>query len=414
MPLWRSAAAVALLACLSSPFLHQLPLLKECDLAMAGALDSLDKWPSVMPGSLLRNLSNWPFNPEGYHGPNTWTTSGSSSAGFFEGWYYKLTSSAGETLIVIPGVIFRPNIPDGGFCFVMVGDPSHPEAPGRYQLHRFPLSQFSTTAAGRGGAGWEVRIGANRFRADSLHLSIQAAEQAASGYVEAVSSQPWPTSLVLPDVMGWFAWLPGMECRHGVVSLYSKLKGSLELNGRPFVATSAYIEKDWGSAFPRTYTWIQASFDETATLLLSVASIPFPSDRLELTRFRGFLGGLWLPQHGGLYRFATYTGAVVESLSVSPDENRVRVVIRSAQHALTVTAEGRREEALRLHGPTPGGHFEPWVDEMLGARVQVELVRRSDGQMVFSGESEQGGLEIESSEAGTRAGGIRLLETGSG
>ena len=51
---------------------------------------------------------------------------------------------------------------------------------------------------------------------------------------------------------------------------------------------------------------------------------------------------------------------------------------------------------------------------MLGARVRVHLERRSDGQTVFSGESVEGGLEIESSEAGTRAGGIRLLEKGAG
>ena len=28
-----------------------------------------------------------------------------------------------------------------------------------------------------------------------------------------------PASLLLPDVMGWFAWIPMMECRHGVVNL---------------------------------------------------------------------------------------------------------------------------------------------------------------------------------------------------
>ena len=51
---------------------------------------------------------------------------------------------------------------------------------------------------------------------------------------------------------------------------------------------------------------------------------------------------------------------------------------------------------------------------MLGATVSVQLVRRSDEQLIFMGLSREGGLEIESSEAGSRLGGVRLLENGAG
>eukprot|EP01052_Picozoa_sp_SAG31_P068245 SAG31_NODE_27050_length_432_cov_0.768769_1_plen_65_part_00 len=49
---------------------------------------------------------------------------------------------------------------------------------------------------------------------------------------------------------------------------------------------------------------------------------------------------------------------------------------------------------------------------MLGAAVSVQLVRRSDESIIYSGQSSEGGLEIESSEAGTRLGGIALLPDG--
>ena len=124
----------------------------------------------------------------------------------------------------------------------------------------------------------------------------------------------------------------------------------------------AYVEKDWGSKFPKTWVWIQANHFEAlenssgavGTLMLSVASIPFPSDQvglvafymavlppvcyqltlrqvktlfqLELFRFRGFLGCLNLPGGQGLYRFATYTGAVIDKLDVSQDQG---IVLRS-------------------------------------------------------------------------------------
>ena len=35
-----------------------------------------------------------------------------------------------------------------------------------------------------------------------------------------------------------------------------------------------------------------------ATLLFTAASVPFPSDRLELGRINGFVGFLWLPGSG--------------------------------------------------------------------------------------------------------------------
>jgi hypothetical protein len=129
---------------------------------------------------------------------------------------------------------------------------------------------------------------------------------------------------------------------------------------------------------------------------------------VEATRFRGFLGCLWLPNHGGLYRFATYTGAVVERLVVQRNQSRVSLALRSAQYRLTVLAGGKREAAVTLHGPTPGGRFEPFVREMLDAEVEVRLERRSDAAVLFRGRGMAGGLEIESMEPG----GMRHLEVG--
>ena len=178
-----------------------------------------------------------------------------------------------------------------------------------------------------------------------MHLDLLGNSSSATGQQRAVgrvlltSPTPFPTSVLLPDINGWATWLC-MECKHGIVSLKSDLHGSLSVNGHvidyggegghvPGRAV-AYVEKNWGSSFPKTWMWIQSSnfhttsttgevgaeAQVTGTLLLSVASIPFPSVANEWTRIRGFIGALWLPDHGGLYRFATYTGASIESLVI--------------------------------------------------------------------------------------------------
>lgn len=322
---------VAWVAVALAPVLHQLPIPEWLDLAVANILHQLEPvCHPIVASEQLRASDLTVFHPEGYHGPDSWTTSGSEQSGFFEGWYFKMVSQSGRTLVAIPGVIYGQGLKDGsgGFAFVMMADPDSNFSQ-RVKLHKFPTESLQ---ARRDVQSWELRIGTNRFSANIVDLNILSEGQSIVGKVEMSNVTAWPATPLLPDVMGWFAWLPGMECRHGVISLRSKMRGAFVVNGETIDMDGgvAYVEKDWGSNFPKTWVWMQAShftnhehLPETATLLLSLASIPFPSDKLQVLRFRGFLGGLWLPSHGGLFSFATYTGAVIEKLLTSNNKSRV-------------------------------------------------------------------------------------------
>lgn len=115
-------------------------------------------------------------------------------------------------------------------------------------------------------------------------------------------------------------------------------------------------------------------------------------------RFRGFLGGLWVG--GQLYRFATYTGAVIERIqvlhSVGGGSVGAEIVIRTAQHRLELNATGNHANAAVLYGPAPGGRFVPYVREMLGAELRVRLTSRSDGTVLFDAIGLHAGFELES------------------
>lgn len=399
-----------------TPVLHQLPIPRWLDMAAASFLDQLEPFGHAwLTSEQLRSSGLTIFHPEGYHGPESWTSSGSKQSGFFEGWYFKLVSQSGRTVVAIPGVIYGQGLKDesGGFAFVMVADPTSSNTSQRLKIHRYPAEALQ---ARPDGEAWGLKVGPHSFSSNVVELNIQSEDQNIIGKVDMFNISAWPASSLLPDVMGWFAWLPGMECRHGVISLHSEMRGHFVANGETINMNGgvAYAEKDWGSNFPKTWVWMQASHfanhankAQKATLMLSIASIPFPSDKFNLFRFRGFLGGLWLPSHGGLFRFATYTGAQVEKLVTSNNQSRVEVELRSAQYHLAVTAEGSRPDAVLLHGPTPGGEFKPFVHEMLDAKITARLTRRSDGALLFEGQSAYGGLEIESMEDG----GIHLLET---
>eukprot|EP00037_Helgoeca_nana_P002629 m.35011 g.35011 ORF g.35011 m.35011 type:complete len:437 (+) comp12733_c0_seq1:48-1358(+) len=419
------------LSLLLAPAVHLVaPTDSWIDLAAAQSLDTFDAISeNLMGGGPVDITSKWlsdslrrtgltVFNPSGWHGPQSWTTSGSSDSGFFEGWYYKCVTTAGRTVVLIPGGIYG----SGGnktFAFVILADPSAERPEDRVQLFEYPIDELVSTKGPNGQ--WSVRVGQSVFSPDAVSVRLLDPVTNASvvhGDIRLENSIRWPASILLPDVMGWFAWLPGMECRHGVVSLDSDVVGEMKIRGKAVGFTGggkAYVEKDWGSAFPRTWLWCQSNHficdeetpgpwcQQSATLLLSIASIPFPSNEVEIFRFRGFLGGLRVGDT--LYRFATYSGAVIERFEAT-QRGAATVSIRTPQHRLEVWALGDMETAALLHGPTPGGRFEPFVHEMLGAELKVRLTRRSDGKVIFEAVGQHAGLEIESKEPG----GLSLLK----
>ena len=63
----------------------------------------------------------------------SWTTSGGAGSSFFEGWYYKIESADGQTVVVIPGIIFGEF---ESFAFVMFSAPAVTGSNRRIALYR--------------------------------------------------------------------------------------------------------------------------------------------------------------------------------------------------------------------------------------------------------------------------------------
>lgn len=146
-----------------TPLVHQMGVPACVDLAVAAFLDRVEQFPALVSSGLLRRSGLGVFRPEGYHGPESRSTSGTLKTGFFEGWYYKLTNGNGETVVVIPGVTFGDL---ESFAFVMVGDASAGDASEPIRLERYPVSDLEI----RGGDDWSVRVGPNAFSAGSTFV----------------------------------------------------------------------------------------------------------------------------------------------------------------------------------------------------------------------------------------------------
>jgi tocopherol cyclase len=310
------------------------------------------------------------WKPEMYHGFG-------KRRRFFEGWYFKCVSPAGDAVYaVIPGVSFGAG--DGPHAFIQVLDGLKRTS----TYHRYEIGEF-----GSARDRFDVRIGANRFTLDRLSLDV-AADVPISGELRFRDVHPWPVRPFSPGVMGWYALVPAMECYHGILSFSHQIEGTLSVAGRSidFTGGKGYIEKDWGRSFPKAWVWTQTNhFSEpNACLTASVARIPWLG-----SSFTGHVVGLWL--HGRLYRFATYTGAKVSRLELSPDE--VTLTVEDHGHALEIRC--RRQEGAVLAAPHQGA-MTGRIVEAMNATVDVCLSAkaRSGLTRVFADTGRVASLEV--------------------
>jgi len=107
----------------------------------------------------------------------------------------------------------------------------------------------------------------------------------------ASTQTPLPTTRWMPSIMGLTAYLPFLECNHGIASLHHTIKKGhiLALRDDKDVLGEAkldggvgYIEKDWGVNFPSTWVWAQANMFDAAPGSSLLVRRPFCMDQLFL------------------------------------------------------------------------------------------------------------------------------------
>lgn len=303
------------------------------------------------------------WNPDQYQG---W----GRTHRYFEGWYFKLVSAdERHALAFIPGISMSPAGERHAFVQVMDGKAN------TSQYHVFDAADFQPSRK-----SFEVAIGNNYFSSEEIRLDLPGIQ----GQIKFENTHPWPKMLGAPGIMGWYSFVPFMECKHGVVSLHHNLDGALNLPHSPihFTGGHGYIEKDWGRSFPRAYVWMQSNHFDTrdrASLMASVAHIPWLG-----SYFIGFISGLWL--EGRLFKFATYTGAR-KFLKIKGEQ--LELVFKNPKTELRIWA--KQAEGTALFSPL-SGEMKGKIQESLQATLTVELLE--NGRRIFEGNGRNAGLEV--------------------
>lgn len=316
---------------------------------------------------MLQNLSaRWKalWNHDMYHG---WT----SDHNYFEGWYVKIVSADQKhAFAFIPGISKESKKEQHAFIQVMEG------VRAKSQYIRFEAEEFQPSLT-----SFDTHLGHNRFNLDGISLDLPDI----SGQLSFQNLTPWPSKFLAPGIMGWYSFVPFMQCYHGVVSLHHTLTGSLKIAGQSvsFDGGVGYIEKDWGTSFPKSWIWMQSNhFSGTQSpccFMASIAHIPWLGQY-----FIGFLCGFYF--EGLLYIFTTYNRS---KYAAKVDGNDIYLSFTSKHMRIEIKASKRK--GAELISPMKGS-MQGKLEESL--QSEIELAFYKDDQLVYEGKGTSAGLEI--------------------
>ena len=311
-------------------------------------------------------MGNWWFNiqnPEIYQG-------GKRSKKYFEGWYYKNVHQSGKhAFALIPGVSIESKKERHAFIQLMDG------TGGKSHYYEFPYEDFTAD-----NHILEVRIGDNYFSESKIEVNLPDIK----GVLSISNLTPLINSTFNPGIMGWYSFTPMMQCYHGIVSMHHRINGTLTHDGNTWDYNNGigYIEKDWGTSFPKCWFWTQCNTfesEEKVSVFASVAHIPWMGDY-----FIGYIAAIQVEDK--LYRFATYNGA---KFKTRLDGDSLYLEFKKGQMVLSVKAT--KGIGADLKSPI-SGKMTGKVNESLQATMEIQL--KDGNTILLETTGRNAGLEV--------------------
>lgn len=297
----------------------------------------------------------------------------------FEGWYFKIIdNSAHHLYAIIPGIFIAENKSDS-HSFIQVFD----GVTNISSYFKFPLTDFSSK-----DYIFSIQISENLFTENLITLNLKNDALEIAGELHFSDLTPWPKTLIAPGIMGWYSWVPFMECYHGIVSLNHNIQGTLQINSKEidFSNGLGYTEKDWGQSFPEAWIWCQSNHFNSKNISItgSIAIIPWIRKP-----FLGFIFGIW--HNNRLYRFTTYTGAKLTHLHIAAD----KIQCALEQKGLLLEIIMHRKQGGFLQAPTIKGMTHQ-ISESLQAWLEVRLtdISKKQPRLIFEDRGKHAGFEI--------------------
>lgn len=310
-------------------------------------------------------------NPEVFQGEKYLKTNKS----YFEGWYFKNVSDK-NGISFIPGINVDKDTNTNtkkAFIQVITNTSSYYI---NYSIDDFKFSEKP----------FYIKIKNNIFSKEGIHIDIKDNSQNIKIYgdIKYLNNKNIKTSNINPNIMGPFSYIPFMECNHAILSMKNRAEGELFINDKimKFESGTGYIEKDWGTSFPKGYIWCQGNNfkNKEVSFMMSIANIPF-----KLFEFTGLICDIIINDKE--FKFTTYNNAKIINYSI--DDNLLSIILKQKDYFLEV--KSKFDKGLKLTAPVKG-KMQKDIFETILANITVTL--RLKNEIIFSDTSSNCGLEI--------------------
>ena len=306
-------------------------------------------------------------NPELFQGEKIIKTNNN----YFEGWYFKNTNNK-KGISFIPGININEQ-EKKAFIQIITNDSSY--------FVNYNIEDFKHSAT-----PFYIKIGDNFFSKNKIHIDIKDKTQnlIVFGDIRYSDSQNISTNFLNPNIMGPFSYIPFMECNHAILNMKTTANGLININNDKikFENSIGYMEKDWGSSFPKSYIWCQGNnFKKSNTsFMISIADIPFKN-----FHFNGIICDLII--NNKEFKFTTYNNAKLVEYYV--DNNFLNIILKKGKYYLNINS--KYNTGAKLFAPV-NGKMEKDIFESISATISVTL--KKDNTVIFSDTSTNCGLEI--------------------
>ena len=280
---------------------------------------------------------------------------------YFEGWYFKQVSKDEKRVIsIIPGISLVKGDSHSFVQYVLVCMDENNNKLMKTGYVRYPLRDFKVE-----NEPFTLQVSDNYFSRSMISVRILDGNTIITGTLHFGDFTPIQRTVFMPNIMGIFAYLPKMECYHGICSMTHSVNGVLKIqeDEMDFNDGKGYIEKDWGTSFPQKYVWIQCNnfIKKSTSLFCSIAKIP-----ISTKSFIGFIANLVL--EGKEYRFATYNHSKLKIESIH--DGKIMIILEHKKAKLII--EGKVNETGKLIAPR-NGKMQDIIKEELSGEVSIHL-----------------------------------------
>ena len=240
---------------------------------------------------------------------------------------------------------------------------------------RYPLEDLSFT-----NNPFILKIGQNKLSKEFMILNINEDDLKVKGEFSFNNLKTLKKSFLKPNIMGILSYLPN-ECNHSISSLHYKVKGNISINNKTFnIDGIGYMEKDWGTSFPKKYVWTQGSDVLGNSVVFSNATVPI------LGRYAtGFF--LVILHNDKEYRFSSIEGS--KMLSFEADHNSFKGKIQKGN--LTVEIFAKQYNPISLKSPNMG-EMKSSIKESLDGNLKVVLLE--NGKVSFEITNERASIDV--------------------